>query len=151
METRVEDQPRIAPDRLLDFAAAVYARAGMPEADARLAADTLVQADLWGHGSHGVLRLPWYAARLRTGACDPKAAPEVVADAGALTVLDGHAGMARVLTACAADEAVRRAKAHGIGAVGIRNSGHFGCCLRMYLPLTPVQGFCRRSSWRPED
>jgi len=43
--------------RLTDFAAAVYASAGVPLADARLMANTLVQADLWGHQSHGVLRL----------------------------------------------------------------------------------------------
>jgi LDH2 family malate/lactate/ureidoglycolate dehydrogenase len=48
---------RVDPDRLIDFAAAVYAGAGMPEADARLVADTPVQADLWRHQSHGVLRL----------------------------------------------------------------------------------------------
>ena len=52
--------PRIDATHLLDFATAVYASAGMPEADARLVADTLVQADLWGHQSHGVLRLGWY-------------------------------------------------------------------------------------------
>ena len=40
--------PRVDATRLTDFAAAVYASAGMPEADARLVADTLVQADLWG-------------------------------------------------------------------------------------------------------
>ena len=49
--------PRIDPERLIDFGAAVYKSVGMPEADARLVADTLVQADLWGHQSHGVLRL----------------------------------------------------------------------------------------------
>jgi LDH2 family malate/lactate/ureidoglycolate dehydrogenase len=48
-------RPRIDATRLLDFATAVYTSAGMPEADARLVADTLVQADLWGHQSHGVL------------------------------------------------------------------------------------------------
>ena len=60
---------KIAPAPLLDFATAIYAAAGMPEADARLVADTLVQADLWGHQSHGVLRLPWYLARLKAGVC----------------------------------------------------------------------------------
>ena len=48
----------------------------MPEADARLAADTLVQADLWGHQSHGVVRLSWYVARLKAGVCIPVAAPK---------------------------------------------------------------------------
>jgi len=49
--------PRIDATCLIDFATAVYASAGMPEADARLVAGTQVQADLWGHQSHGVLRL----------------------------------------------------------------------------------------------
>lgn len=40
---------RVDPERLIDFATAVYESAGMPHADARLVADTLVQADLWGH------------------------------------------------------------------------------------------------------
>jgi len=47
----------ISATRLIDFATAVYISARVPEPDARLIADTLVQADLWGHQSHGVLRL----------------------------------------------------------------------------------------------
>ncbi|QDJ12223.1 Malate dehydrogenase (plasmid) [Roseomonas mucosa] len=131
---------RVDPGRLLDFATAVYEAFGLSPADARLCADTLVQADLWGHGSHGVLRLPWYAARLKSGACNPKASPEIVMDAGALAVVDGHAGMGQVLSAYAADEAVRRAKAHGIGAVGLRNSGHFGTA--MYFTRRAAQAGC---------
>ena len=69
----METQSRIDPQRLLDFSAAIYERAGMSPGDARLAADTLVQADLWGHQSHGVMRLSWYAARLKAGVCDPVA------------------------------------------------------------------------------
>src|SRR5947209_20399527 len=117
---------RIEPNRLLDFATAVYVAAGLRQDDARLCADTLVQAGLWGHQSHGVMRLSWYLARLKTGVCDPKARPELVVDAGGLALIDGHDGMGQVLTARAAQEAVRRAKAHGIAAVGIRNSNHFG-------------------------
>ncbi|MCJ2020472.1 Ldh family oxidoreductase [Methylobacterium sp. E-065] len=49
---------RISPDRLRAFATAAYATTGMLEDRAALCADTLVQADLWGHQSHGVMRLP---------------------------------------------------------------------------------------------
>ena len=45
----MDDQPRIDADRLIEFATAVYETEGMPTEDARLIADTLVQADLWGH------------------------------------------------------------------------------------------------------
>jgi LDH2 family malate/lactate/ureidoglycolate dehydrogenase len=132
--------PLIAPGRLLDFATAVYVAAGIPERDARLAADTLVQADLWGHLSHGVMRLSWYVARLRAGVCSPIARPEVINDAGAISLIDGHDGMGQVLAAHAAAEAIRRAKAHGIGAVGVRNSNHFGTA--MYFTLMAAREGC---------
>jgi LDH2 family malate/lactate/ureidoglycolate dehydrogenase len=130
----------IDPDRLMDFAAAVYAGAGMPEADARLVADTLVQADLWGHQSHGVLRLGWYLDRVRNKVMDPVTKPELVVDAGAIAVIDGHDGVGHVLTVLAAREAVKRAKAHGLGAVAVRNSNHFGTC--MYYTLMGAREGC---------
>lgn len=128
------------PARLVDFAAAVYAGEGVPEADARLLADTLVQADLWGHQSHGVLRLGWYWERLRNGVMRPLTQPEFVVDAGAIAVIDGHDGVGQVLARHAMQEAVRRAKAHGMGAVGVRNSNHFGTC--MYYTMAGARQGC---------
>jgi LDH2 family malate/lactate/ureidoglycolate dehydrogenase len=132
--------PRVDPDRLIDFATAVYAAQGMPDADAHLVADTLVQADLWGHQSHGVLRLGWYLDRLRNGVMKPVTTPEFVVDAGAIAVIDGGDAVGHVLTMRATREAVKRAKAHGIGAVGVRNSNHFGTC--MYYTLTAAREGC---------
>ena len=97
---------RIDATCLTDFAAAVYAGAGMPEADARLVADTLVQADLWGHQSHGVLRLGWYLDRIRHGVMQPVTTPEFVVDAGAIAVIDGHDGVGQVLAMLATHEAI---------------------------------------------
>ena len=134
------DLPAVSPLRLLEFATAVYLSAGMREDEARLCADTLVQADLWGHQSHGVMRLPWYAARLNAGVCSPTARPEFVVDAGGLALVDGHDGMGQVLAAHVAAEAIRRAKAHGIGAVGVRNSNHFGTA--MYFTLMAARQGC---------
>jgi LDH2 family malate/lactate/ureidoglycolate dehydrogenase len=123
---------------LRDFAAAVYAACGMPDADARLAADTLVQADLWGHQSHGLMRLPWYVARLRSGVARAVAAPEYVVDAGAIAVLDAQDAMGQVTAARAAEDAIRRAKAHGIGAVAVRRSNHFGTAMYFTLMGPPA-------------
>ncbi|GJD51594.1 putative oxidoreductase YjmC [Methylobacterium crusticola] len=131
---------RLSPDRLRDLAAAVYAGAGMRQDDAQLCADTLVQADLWGHQSHGLMRLSWYAARLAAGACDPRARPEIVVDAGGLAVIDGHEAMGQVTAARAMAEAVARAGAHGIGAVAVRRSNHFGTA--MYFTLMAARAGC---------
>jgi LDH2 family malate/lactate/ureidoglycolate dehydrogenase len=136
----MENAARIQPDGLLEFATAVYVKTGMPDADARLAADTLVKADLWGHQSHGVMRLSWYVARLRAGVCNAVAKPELVVDAGAVALMDGKDGMGQVLTARAMQEAIRRAKAHGVGAVGFRNSNHFGTA--MYFTLMAARAGC---------
>ena len=103
-------------------------------------ANTLVQADLWGHQSHGVLRLSWYVARLLAGVCEPVAKPELVVDAGAIAVMDGKDAMGQVLTARAMEDAIRRAKAHGIGAVALRNSNHFGTA--MYFTLMAARAGC---------
>src|SRR5438067_9797374 len=108
--------PRVDATRLTDFAAAVYASAGMPEADAHLVADTLVQADLWGHQSHGVLRLGWYLDRIKNGVMKPVTKPEFMVDAGSVAVIDGHDGVGHVITEIATREAIKRAKLHGLGA-----------------------------------
>lgn len=132
------NQP-IAPDRLRDLAAAVYRSIGVPNEDALLAADTLVQADLWGHQSHGLLRLGWYYARLESGAMKAQTQTSIEVDAGAVAVMDGHDGVGQVITRRAVDEAVSRARKHGVGIVSIRNSNHFGTCM-YYTRLAAEQG-----------
>jgi LDH2 family malate/lactate/ureidoglycolate dehydrogenase len=130
----------VAPDRLTSFAKRVYENLGVPGQDAMLLADTLVQADLWGHQSHGVMRLPWYAARIEAGVMQARTHAEYVVDAGAMALIDGHDGVGQVLAATAAREAIARAKKHGVGVVGLRNSNHFGTA--MYYTLMAARDGC---------
>jgi LDH2 family malate/lactate/ureidoglycolate dehydrogenase len=114
------------PGALRAFTSAVLRAEGVPEPDADLLADTLVMAELWGHASHGMLRLPWYVARLRTGATRRVTRVTTIRDTGALMVLDGGHGIGQVITRHAVSQGVERAKVHGVSAIGVRNSGHFG-------------------------
>jgi LDH2 family malate/lactate/ureidoglycolate dehydrogenase len=139
-EEDMSDSPLIDPQKLRDFAGAVYKKVGLSPQDAHLCADSLVQADLSGHQSHGVLRLSWYAARLKAGVCDASARPEIILDAGALAVIDGHDAMGQVVAALGAQEAIKRAKAHGIGAVAMRHSNHFGTAF--YFTLIAARSGC---------
>jgi LDH2 family malate/lactate/ureidoglycolate dehydrogenase len=111
------------------FVSDVYERAGVPAVDAVLLSDSLVQADLWGHQSHGVLRTGWYLARLQSGVMKAVTEPKFVVDAGAVAVVDGRDGVGQVVSRFAAEDAIRRAKAHGVSAVAVRNSNHFGTCM----------------------
>jgi LDH2 family malate/lactate/ureidoglycolate dehydrogenase len=111
---------------LRSFGTEVLRRHEVPDHDAELLADSLVQAELWGHSSHGMLRLPWYVERLRSGAMSAVTDPQVVTDTGSLVVLDGRDGIGQVLTDRATTLGVDRAQAHGISGVAVRNSNHFG-------------------------
>jgi LDH2 family malate/lactate/ureidoglycolate dehydrogenase len=122
-------EQRIAQDALRDFGTAVLRALDVPEEDGALVSDSLVQADLWGHQSHGFLRLPWYAARLRSGAMRAATDPEVLSDTGPVVLLDGRDGIGQVLAERARLLAVARARTHGVGVVGVRNSNHFGTAM----------------------
>jgi LDH2 family malate/lactate/ureidoglycolate dehydrogenase len=127
--TALEPSSRIAPNALRTFGTRVLSSLGVPDEDGTLVADSLVQADLWGHQSHGFLRLPWYAARLRSGAMRAVTDPVVLSDTGPLVLLDGRNGIGQVLTEHARRLAVERARTHGVAVVGVRNSNHFGTAM----------------------
>src|SRR5882757_4668056 len=109
-----------------EFGTRILTKLGVPERDAHLFADSLVVAELRGHSSHGLLRLPWYVARLGGGATQAVTKATVVTDSGPLLVLDGHHGIGQVLTAKDVDLGVERAREYGIADVAVRNSNHFG-------------------------
>lgn len=107
---------------------------------ADLLADTLVQADLWGHQSHGVMRLFWYAARLQSGAMNGNAVPVEDGGLGAIATMDGQGGLGQVVAEAAMTKAIALSKTHGLGAVAVRNSGHFGTV--MYFTRMAAQAGC---------
>lgn len=130
----------LSPDGLKEFVAKIYLAHGVSADDAHVLADSLVQADLWGHQSHGVMRTFWYADRFASGAMQMHAPPSLVVDAGAIAVLDGLDGIGQVIAQRAMQEAIARARVHGLGAVAVRHSGHFGTA--MYFTRMAAQAGC---------
>lgn len=128
------------PEQLRKFAVSIYRTFGLPEEDSELLADSLVQADLWGHQSHGIMRAFWYGKRLQSGATKAITNPALVVDGGAIAVLDGNDGVGQVIAKQAMQEAIGRAKDHGVGVVSVRNSGHFGTA--MYFTRMATQEGC---------
>ncbi len=116
----------LAAAPLADFAAALFTAAGSGTAEARFVADHLVQANLVGHDSHGVIRVPKYLDWVADGGLVPNRNARFVVDAGALAVVDGDFGYGQVIGRQAMAMAADRARRHGIAVVGIRNSGHLG-------------------------
>lgn len=86
----------------------------------------LVKANLSGHDSHGVLRLPQYVQQADKGGLVPNARPTVVRERGGAAVMDAHFGFGQYSTAVALDWAMERARAQGIAAVAVRHATHIG-------------------------
>jgi LDH2 family malate/lactate/ureidoglycolate dehydrogenase len=103
----------------------LFENAGMPAVDAAIAASVLVEADLRGVWSHGVVRMPMYLERLRKGVTNPRPNIQVQEVAAAAVLVDGDNGSGLVVATRAMTEAIARAGACGIGLAGVRRSNHF--------------------------
>jgi L-2-hydroxycarboxylate dehydrogenase (NAD+) len=111
---------------LRSFTEQIFAAIGCSEADAQLAADILVSADLRGVDSHGVARLPGYVRLYDHGRLNPKPAIQVVYETPSTAVVDGDRGLGLVVGPWAMRVAIEKARVAGTGWVAVRNSNHFG-------------------------
>lgn len=98
----------------------------MPEQDAVIVADNLVDADVRGIRSHGLMRLATYVERLRRGLCQAVGEVTVVRETPSTALLDGGGALGQVVGNQAMRLAISKAEATGVGAVVARNSNHFG-------------------------
>ena len=100
--------------------------AGVPEDHARVQVELLVDAELMGLPSHGLLRLDRIVRRIRNGVTDPRARGTHHWRRPAFLSVDGQRGLGPVVALAAIDEAVARVKETGIAIVAIANSNHIG-------------------------
>lgn len=107
-----------------DLAIEVLKKHGVGAEIAGIVADVLVDADARGVVTHGLTRLPAYVARIEAGLLDANVRPEIVADHGALLLLDAGNGFGAVAGCDAADVAAERAARHGCAWVTVRNGNH---------------------------
>ncbi|GLV47136.1 dehydrogenase [Thermus sp. LT1-2-5] len=112
-------------ESLLAWTERLLQKAGADLPSAQAVAWSLVEADLRGVGSHGLLRLPVYLRRLEAGLVHPS--PALPAEVrGPVALLDGEHGFGPRVALRAAELAQSLARAHGLGAVAVRRSTHFG-------------------------
>ena len=118
---------RYRPGDLVAYAASLFAAAGCEGDKPQTIAAGLVEADLFGHSTHGLQLASAYLAELESGGMTPRGEPEVVADRGAAVTWDGGRLPGVWLATRAIDLAADRAAAHGVVTVVVRRSHHIGC------------------------
>jgi hydroxycarboxylate dehydrogenase B len=111
---------------LIDFVADVFAHSESSPEEARRIATYLTTANLTGHDSHGVIRVPVYIRWKKMGSIVPDRTIELVVDTPSLAVVDGKFGYGQTVTPQAVRIGIEKCKASGLAAVALRNSGHLG-------------------------
>ena len=119
-------EARIAPDRLVEFVAAVLRAAGVREVEARVTADRLVEGDLRGRTGHGIIRLPSYVERIQAGAINLNPNITIRRETATSALVDGDNGLGQVVMTRATELAIDKAKVGGLAMVGTVHSNHAG-------------------------
>jgi uncharacterized oxidoreductase len=104
----------------------IFVACGVPEDDAAWVATLLVRANLRGHDSHGVIRVPSYVRGLRSGAVNPTPAIRVEGESETVARVDGDRGLGQVVARHGMLLAMDRARRWGLGAVTLRRTAHVG-------------------------
>ena len=118
--------PTLQASELKQFAAAIFTASGTASAEAEIVADSLVAANLVGHDSHGVMRIPEYVAWVEEGAVNLSSKPHIERSTGSFAVLDGDWGWGQVVGRRAVNLAAESASSIGVATIFCRNSCHIG-------------------------
>lgn len=118
--------PVFSATTLRDVTRRVFLAVGAPATVAARVADALVDANMAGHDSHGVIRIPQYVEAVRRGEIVPDAQPTVLRTTAVSALVDGGWGFGQVTAEAATREAVTRARAQGLAAVGAVRCTHIG-------------------------
>jgi hydroxycarboxylate dehydrogenase B len=117
---------RIAVEELTDLVAGLFLAKGAQPQEARDVASSLVGANITGHDSHGVVRVPKYLSWIDEGTLRLGRDIEIVNDGGVFVVADGGHGMGQTLGRRIVDLGIERARDHGVAITALRRSGHIG-------------------------
>ena len=111
---------------LRDFVSTILSAAGCSPGESELVARLLVEANLAGHDSHGVIRVPRYLQMLRDHLIFADRKVQLRVDAPAFAVVDGDFGFGQTVAKQATEIGIKKCRETGLSAIALRNSGHIG-------------------------
>ncbi len=134
------DGARVIPaERLGAFVADLFAAVGVPPAAAATVAEGLVDADLDGLHSHGVMLTDLYVERLRQGSVSTRETASIVSDRAGAIVLDAGHALGQLTGRQAMMLAIDKAKKFAAGIVSVRHGFHFGSAGRYALQAAAAE------------
>src|SRR4051812_5713991 len=132
--------PTLPPPTLISFAEALFVAAGVPADEAAAVARSLVDANLCGHDSHGLIRVPQYVKAVQDGLLPPGVPLSILAQTPAVLACDGHWGLGQVQAHRLLRRLAPMARAAGLAAGTLKQCGHVGR-LGEYAEAAAGEGF----------
>src|SRR5580704_4238709 len=126
MITDERPMPTLQAERLRNFSRALFIGASVPSTEADVVARSLVDANLCGHDSHGVMRVPQYVEFIRKGTYKPGVPLTILSETPAILAADANWGLGQVQVYRLLDKLLPKAKWLGIACGTLRNCGHTG-------------------------
>ena len=118
--------PQIDTDSLQKFSAALLEAGGATTNDAAVVSESLVQANLRGHDSHGVMRIPSYLQNVANGRINTGQSLEIIKESPGAIVGDGGWGFGQVISHELMDRLIEKAATQGIASGTLRRTAHIG-------------------------
>ena len=123
----METRPYLDWETVANFMVDVFKAYGVPEEDAKICTDVLLESDRRGIESHGCNRFkPIYLDRIKNGTLLPVTNVEVVKETPTTVVIDAHDGMGMVASHKMMEMLIEKAKQYGMAGGAIYNSTHYG-------------------------
>src|SRR6476660_5310556 len=117
---------KIPAAKLVTLVTAIMQGGGCNATEAGTVARRLVDSNLVGHDSHGVIRVGKYLEWVREGWLKPNQPPSIVFESDAIAIVDGNRGFGQVIGEFATRLGIAKAARTGIAMIGLRNCGHLG-------------------------
>jgi LDH2 family malate/lactate/ureidoglycolate dehydrogenase len=127
---------RFRAEDLRALVAALAGKTGLEAGMARAMAARVIDAELLGHRTHGLLFFPAYMERLEKGAIAKSGQHEVLSDVGGVFAWKANRLAGAWMMQLATAQLLERAPKHGVASASIANCSHIGCLQAYLLPFT---------------
>lgn len=118
----------------------IFVAGGVPRSKAARVAKMLVDGNLSGHDSHGVIRVRQYLNQIQSGLINPNAEPSMDVDLPSYALVNGNRGFGQITATFAIEKAIDKSNENGFAIVGCKNMSHVGR-LGDYVSIAAEQGF----------
>ena len=141
-------QITVKSETLKAFCTEAFRALNVPAPDAEIAASNLVEAELRGLASHGVMRLEAYLSKLAQGGFNPTPDIQVVKDGPSMAVIDGNDGLGAVIGTRAMSLCLEKARTSGIACTTVWRGNHFGisaqydCNFKVFVKFSCLMIVC---------